>query len=222
MNRRWYVIGGIIVMLIALLALVILNRNKAKKPVPLKQVTVTSSMPGLLAQAKDLEAKGNILDAKAAYQKLINDFPNSNETGNWQKKIEDINIKLLFSPAITPNSTLYEIKPGDTLTKIAREFKTTPELIMKSNNLADDKILPGRKLKVWTAPFSILIDKSQNILMLKSNDEFFKTYLVATGVNNSSPWGLLRLSINYKTPHGIKQVRLSLPAAPRISWVPAG
>lgn len=115
------------------------------------------------------------------YQKLVNDFPESPEVMNWQKKTEDLNIKLLFSPALTPKSIIYQIRPGDTLNKIAREHKTTTELIMKSNNINDALIVPGRKIKVWNAPFNILVDKSQNILMLKDNEEIIKTYTVSTG-----------------------------------------
>jgi lipoprotein-anchoring transpeptidase ErfK/SrfK len=200
-NRRWLLFGGIILALTALVILVALNHKKAKKPVapPVAKASVISSSI-LITQAKDFEAKGNLLETKATYQKLIDGFPSSNEVSSWQKKVEDINIKLLFSQAITPNSMFYEIKPGDTLTKIAREFKTTPELIMKSNNLADDKILPGRKIKVWTAPFNILVDKSQNILILKSNDEFFKTYVVSTGLNNCTPLGTFKIINKLQNP----------------------
>ena len=78
---------------------------------------------------------------------MVNEFPSSRDVMEWQRKLEEINIKLLFSPVLTPKSAVYEIKPGDTLTKIAKEFKTTTDLIMKSNNLADAKIMPGRKIK---------------------------------------------------------------------------
>ncbi|MCX5711927.1 MAG: LysM peptidoglycan-binding domain-containing protein, partial [Candidatus Omnitrophica bacterium] len=135
----------------------------------------------------------NLLDEKNIYQKLVSDFPGSNEAANWQKKSEDLNIKLLFSPAVTPKSILYEIKPGDTLNKIAKSFLTTPELIARSNNLSSDKIIPGRKIKVWTGGFSIFVDKSQNTLMLKSDDEIIKTYIVSTGANNCSPVGTFKI-----------------------------
>jgi len=79
----------------------------------------------------------------------------------WQRKIEELNLRLLFSPVVTPGSLLYEIKPGDTLSKISKEFKTTAELIMKSNNMPNDLLIPGRKLKVWTEPFAIVVDKSR-------------------------------------------------------------
>jgi lipoprotein-anchoring transpeptidase ErfK/SrfK len=95
---------------------------------------------------------------------------------------------------------MYEVKAGDTVVKIAREFKTTPELIMKSNNISAGKIFPGKKIKVWTAPFSILVDKSQNILIVKSNEEIIKTYIVATGANNSTPVGTFKVANKLPNP----------------------
>ena len=147
----------------------------------------------LLNQAKSLEASGDFSAAKEKYEKLLSDFTNSATAPRWQKKVEDLNIKLLFSSIITPKSELYEIKPGDTIDKIAREFKTTPELIMKNNNLSESKIIPGRKIKVWNSPFGILISKSQNTLTLKAGEEVIKVYNVSTGKNNSTPTGTFKI-----------------------------
>jgi len=162
------------------------------------------SASSLAAQAAEFESKGDLLNAKFAYQKLVNDFPDSREIMNWQKKLEDLNIKLLFSPTITSGSTLYEIKPGDSLAKIAREFKTTVELITKSNNLSSDRIMPGRKIKVWNQPFTILVDKSQNTLTLNAGGEIFKTYTVSTGVNNSTPTGTFKIVNKLPNPTWFK------------------
>jgi lipoprotein-anchoring transpeptidase ErfK/SrfK len=158
----------------------------------------------LLNEAKTLQEKGDLSALKNIYQKLVNDFPNSAEVMSWQRKIDDLNIKLLFSPALTPKSALYEIKPGDTLTKIARNFKTTPDLIKRSNGLSNDKIIPGRKVKVWKEPFSIVVDKSQNILLLKSDEEIIKTYIVSTGKNNSTPVGNFEITSKLINPTWFK------------------
>lgn len=151
------------------------------------------AVPGLLAEAKNLEAQGNYLASSNIYKRLIGEFPNSREVLDWQKRLENMNVKLLFLPVITPRSIEYEIKPGDSLEKIAREYKTTPELIAKSNNISGDKIFPGKKIKVWTAPFSIVVDKSGNTLILKSEEEIIKTYTVATGTNNITPVGTFKI-----------------------------
>lgn len=162
------------------------------------------SAPGLLNQARQLETKGSLFEAKVLYQKMVNDFPGSADVGAWQKKAEDINIKLLFSSAITPKSIIYQIKPGDTLDKIAREHKTTAELIKKSNNISDSLIIPGRKIKIWGSPFNILVDKSQNILLLKSDEEIIKTYIVSTGKNNCTPAGTFKIINKLPNPTWFK------------------
>jgi lipoprotein-anchoring transpeptidase ErfK/SrfK len=167
-----------------------------------------------LIQARELESKGKLLEAKAFYQRLINEFGNAPELGNWQKKLEELNIKLLFSPVITPGSATYGIKPGDTLGKIAKEFNTTVELIRKNNSLSDDKIIPGRKIKVWTAPFTILVDKSLNVLILKSNEEVFKTYIASTGANNSTPTGTFKIVEKLPNPTWFKAGAVVAPGSP--------
>ena len=162
------------------------------------------SMHSLLNQARALEAKGSLLEANDLYQKLVIDFPGSPEVAAWQRRVEEINIKLLFSPAITPKSTTYQVKPGDSLAKIARQYKTTVELIMKSNNIGDSLIIPGRKIKIWSAPFSILVDKSQNTLLLKSDEEIIKTYIVSTGKNNCTPVGTFKITNKLVNPTWFK------------------
>jgi len=163
-----------------------------------------ASVHNLLNQARQFEAKGELLEAKLIYQKLVNDFVESPDVASWQKKAEDINIKLLFSPVITPGCIVYQIKPGDTLNKIARAHKTTAELIMKSNNISDSLIIPGRKIKIWNAPFSILVDKSQNIMLLKSEEEPVKTYIVSTGKDNCTPVGVFKVVNKLANPTWFK------------------
>lgn len=199
-RRSWLVIIAVILLLAALI--VFLNAGKLS---PLTRINKGGpSCNRLLAQAKALEAGGNLMEAQNLYQKLISEFPNSKEVINWQKKTEEINVKLLFSPAITPKSMVYEIKPGDTLHKIAKEFKTTIELLKKSNNFSSETIVPGRKIKVWIATFSMLVDKSQNTLLLKTDEEIFKTYIVSTGANNSTPTGNFKIINKLPNPTWFK------------------
>jgi len=181
-----------IVSTLAVIVFITLIIKKINLPLHIRGGKITSSAAPS-AQAADSLKKGNLWEAKSLYQRLISEFPNSGEVMNWQKRVEELNIRLLFSPVLTPKSILYEIKPGDTLVKIAREFKTTTELIAKSNGIKDDKIILGRKIKVWTAPFSIVVDKSQNTLILKTDEEIIKTYVVSTGLNNSTPVGNFKI-----------------------------
>jgi lipoprotein-anchoring transpeptidase ErfK/SrfK len=203
LKKIWLVTGAVILITIVLAAFVVGKIKKCNISYLTRQGEMKVPLD-LLNQAKIFETKGNLLDAQGIYQKLINDFPNSKETMNWQKKAEELNIRLLFSPTVTRHSILYEIKPADTLTKIAKEFNTTSDLIMKSNHLTDDKILPGRKIKVWNAPFGIVVDKSQNTLLLKTGEEVIKTYIVSTGINNSTPTGNFKIINKLPNPTWFK------------------
>ncbi|MFA5430765.1 MAG: L,D-transpeptidase family protein [Candidatus Omnitrophota bacterium] len=168
----------------------------------------------MLPQARELEKKGDLSGASAVYQELIAEYANSPEVVSWQKKADELNIQLLFSPAITANSAAYVIKPGDNLIKIAKQFKTTPELIMKSNNMTGDRIMPGRKIKVCTSPFSVFVDKSQNILILKTGEEIVKTYVVSTGADNSSPVGTFKIVNKIVNPTWFKSGAVVPPGSP--------
>jgi len=192
----------IILVAVALLSGVVFLISKKTN----KQIGSSSRLSArtLSVQARALEAKGNLWEAKLLYQKLVNDFPESKEVMDWQKKTEELNIKLLFSGVVTPKSIVYQIRPGDTLNKIAREHQTTTELIKRSNNINDALIIPGRKIKVWNVPFNILVDKSQNILLLKDNEEVVKTYIVSTGKNNCTPVGTFKIVNKLPNPTWFK------------------
>jgi len=205
MSKRFlFILVGLIGLGVLIFFSVSKSSKKNPSPKPLAKSFTIAPASGLVNKAKQFEAQGQFQEAKNEYKKLMSEFPNSSNIANWQKTMEEINIRLLFSSVITPKSTQYEVQSGDMLIKIAKQFKTTPELIMKSNNLTSDKIMPGRKLKVWTAPFSILVDKSQNTLILKTDEEILKTYVVATGANNSTPVGTFKIVNKLMNPTWFK------------------
>ncbi len=176
-----------------------LKANKEKEALELLQRLVTDfpnspSVDEALVGIGDIYKKqGNLQGAHDAYQKVVTGYPDSNSISLTQERLWDTNIKLLFSPLITPKSKSYEVKPGDTLVGIANSFNTNVALIMRSNNLKTSLIMPKKKLKVSTAKYSIIIDKSQNSLTLKSDEEVLKVYKVSTGSNNSTPSGSLKV-----------------------------
>lgn len=209
MNKRWLGIS----IAIFLIIIILLVKNY-KNITTSTRSTQGETLAGLLSSAKDLQDRHNLQAARSVYQRLVSEFSNSAQVSQWQKKIEDLNIKLLFSNQITKGSILYEIKPQDTLSRIAKQFNTTVELLMKSNNLKSDKIFPGKKLKVYNQPFSVVVDKSQNMLILKSNEEIIKTYIVSTGINNSTPTGDFKIVNKLVKPTWYKAGAVVPPDSP--------
>ena len=121
------------------------------------------------------------LKAQEILQKILNDDPGFENIEAVQKDIESLNLGIIFSDVQTPQTISYKVHPQDTLTKLARKFHTTIDLIKKRNHLDFDIIQTGQKLSIYNSPFNILIDKSDNILMLKNGEKILKVYPVSTG-----------------------------------------
>ncbi|MFH1876505.1 MAG: L,D-transpeptidase family protein [Candidatus Omnitrophota bacterium] len=154
-----------------------------------KNVKAPAKPPAARAQGDAALAQGDLVAARALYKQAMELGTDADRMQETKKRIEDINMKILLSPIIDICSVAYAVKPGDNLAKIAKEHNTTIGLIKRANNLTSDVIRPGQALKITTCTFSIVVDKSQNLLFLKVRDEVVKTYVVSTGKNNSSPIG---------------------------------
>ncbi len=148
----------------------------------------------LLNQAKAKLVEGDLVAARDIYNKVMEETGNLRVLEKIKKKIEQLNIAILFSPIIDECSVKYTVEPGDVLSRIAKKFGTTVALIKRSNGLTTDIIRPGDELKVNTCRFSIVVDKSQNILFLKRSGKVIKAYVVSTGKDNSTPVGKFKIT----------------------------
>ena len=95
---------------------------------------------------------------------------------------------------------IYVVQKGENLERIAKKNHLTPELLRHVNALPDDAIKVGQKLKIPAYKFSVVVDKSQNKLFLKGDEEVLKTYTVATGANNSTPPGVFKVTDKLVNP----------------------
>ncbi|UCC95058.1 MAG: L,D-transpeptidase family protein [Candidatus Omnitrophota bacterium] len=180
-----YVIAGSILVLLLVSTVFVLTRKKGQ----IKEAPKLS----FLKEADKALLGGDLVKAKKLYEKAKEQTDNVSKLKAIQEKIEYINTKLLFSTALDECSTIYVVKPNDALAKIARAFNTTVNFIKRANGLESNTIWPGQQLKINTCKFSIVIDKSQNILFLKRAGEVIKTYTVATGKDKSTPIGNFKI-----------------------------
>jgi lipoprotein-anchoring transpeptidase ErfK/SrfK len=182
-------------MLLVVSRIIIMNASKPPvKADEAKVISVSKEEDEFFNTASKYAESGDLLSAKDTYRKIIEKFPGSANTEKAQAALENTNIQILNSPIPTPDSISYEIQKGDTLAKIAKKFSTTQDLIMKSNNLKNARVVPlGRKLKIHNEKMSIVVDKSMNILTLKSGDSIVKSYRVATGINNCTHVGSFKI-----------------------------
>ena len=176
--------------------------KKEEKVAAAKTETVRTEPVISKASSGILEKKPAEVEKKAAASTTLN---SAELQQRW---------KALFSKEITPGSIAYVVKPGDSLYVIARKNHTTVDLIKKINGLKNDNIYPRMKLKIHTAPFSIRIDKSENVLSLYSNGEVVKKYSVATGKKNCTPVGDFKITDKLVNPTWFKTGAILPPGSP--------
>ena len=139
------------------------------------------------------ENKNDKVKARDMYQLILKKYQNIENISEVQDRLGKLNIAILFSKTITDKDTLYEIQPGDTLINIAKRFGTTIDLIKSANSLKSDNIKARAKLKISKTKYKILVDKSQNVLTLLSDNDIVKVYRVSTGENNCTPAGTFKI-----------------------------
>lgn len=209
------VLAGIIVLLLVVVLGVINwpfsddNKEPASEEWP---AAVTSD--SFLKEAEQVYSQGDLIAAKNMYIKAMNDIVDFNKLDLVKKKIEDINMQIIFSSLLDEGSAQYVIQPNDALEKIAKNFSTTVELIRRANSLKSDFIAAGKPLKVNTSQFSVVIDKSQNVLFLKRAGEVIKSYVVATGKDNSTPAGNFKVINRLVSPTWFKTGAVISPDSP--------
>ena len=169
---------------------------------------------GLLQLGGVYEHDQHLLEAHATYRLLVDQVPNSPLVVQTQERLGVVNVALLFSPATAEGDLVYDVKSGDTLGKIAERYHTTVELLKKANGLSSDVIRPGRALKIPKGRFGVVVDKSQNQLLLTQDDQFFKTYPVATGTNGSTPVGSFKILNKIPRPVWYRQGAVVPPDSP--------
>lgn len=157
--------------------------------------------PSAWEDAKKAEQEGKLREAQTLYEKsLQSQTLTEDQRKEIQKAYDNINLKILFSPAEMSESTFYVVAAGDSLHKIAKKFGTTIELIKRSNALSSDTIYPGMKLKVITGKFLVRVSKADNVLVLLLNEKPVKHYSVATGTDNKTPIGQFKITTKLVEP----------------------
>lgn len=212
MNKRLVLFAVTGVALVALIGMFVALGKK--QPNAAEARVSGMSAQELYEDATSLEDKNELLQAKETYQKIMSDYPDFKDMTSAQKKLEALNMRIIFSGMETPKTVLHEVQSGDSLAKIAKKYNTTIEFIKRSNNLPNDIIRVGQKLRIWQGVFSVYVDKSQNILILKCDGEVVKIYNVSTGKNNITPVGTFKIVNKLVNPPWFKSGAIVPPESP--------
>ena len=140
-NKVFLAIGLVLavsVMLLVVSRIITMNQSGASRQADaLKLTNASKEEAELFNTASNYARSGDLLSARDTYRKIMEKFPGSINTEKAQAALENMNIQIMTSSILTPDSISYEVQESDTLAKIAKKFSTTQDFIMRSNNLKD-------------------------------------------------------------------------------------
>jgi LysM repeat protein len=136
---------------------------------------VDVSLPEFQAAAR-LRQDGKLAEARAALTAFLQRFPNSPHSEEAKDLLGDVNVAVLLSKYPSPEKQPYIVKRGDVLARVAAKNKTTPELIMRTNNLNGTMLHAGDRLLISHPEFSLFIQRKEQSIVLLDRGVFFKRY----------------------------------------------
>jgi LysM repeat protein len=134
-----------------------------------------TSLPEFQAAAK-LRQDGKLLETRDALMAFIQRYPNGQHFEEAKDMLGAINTDILLSPVPSPEKQEYIVKKGDVIARIAQKMHTTPELIMRTNNLNSTMLRIGEKLLISAPEFSLFIQTKPKLIVLLNHGNFFKQY----------------------------------------------
>ena len=135
------------------------------------------SLPEFQAAAK-LRQDGKLPEARAALTAFIEKYPNGLHVEEAKDLLGEINVDIYLSRTPSPEKIEYIVKSGDVLARIAQKTKSTPELIMRMNNLNSTMLRIGEKLLISHPEFSLVVQRKAQLVVLLNKGAFFKQYHV--------------------------------------------
>lgn len=198
----------LILLFVCVVAAIVLNRSErqdqqraaqAPPPPPPRQPVLNLERQSFQAM-RVLYGNKSLVEARAKGYDLLSKTKDPALQRSVEELLGQINTELIFAPAAMPEKEEYLVQPGDSLERIAKKFKTTVELIKKSNALESAMLHPGDRLLIFNGAFSLAISKSRNELALSVNNRFFKRYRIGTGKFGSTPTGTFVIGEKIEEP----------------------
>jgi LysM domain len=137
------------------------------------------SLPEFQAAAK-LRQESKLAETRDALVLFLQKYPSGLHVEEAKDLLGDVNTEILLSSYRSPEKQEYVVRSGDVLAKIANKTKTTPELIMRTNNLTNTMLHVGQRLLISHPDFSIFIQSKAKTVVLLDHSQFFKRYHVKT------------------------------------------
>ncbi|HEY2341446.1 MAG TPA: LysM peptidoglycan-binding domain-containing protein, partial [Chthoniobacteraceae bacterium] len=114
-------------------------------------------------------------------------YPESSKLEEAKELLGDINTRIFLSTYPAPEKETYVVQKNDVIIKVAAKMHTTPELIIRANNLHSITLKIGQRISVSPADFSVIIDRPHSLIVVLNNGKFFKQYHFANASSATAP-----------------------------------
>jgi LysM repeat protein len=151
-----------------------LKEEKLAPPLP---PPPDESLPELAKALASKQAE-KWLEARTALETFVEQWPDSTKIEEARDALGEVNARILFTPVPAPEKQLYVVRSGDVLTRVAARTKSTPELIMRANNLSTINLRIDQKLSVPATDFSVHISRKRNLVTLSNGARYFRQYAI--------------------------------------------
>src|ERR1700681_4008589 len=135
------------------------------------------TLPEFQAVVK-LQQERKLMEARAALNAFLQKYGNGLHSEEAKDALGEVNMDILLTSYPSAEKQEYIVKRGDVLARVAQKMKTTPELIMRMNNLNGTMLHIGDRLLVSHPEFSLLIQRKERLVVLFNHGAFFKQYHV--------------------------------------------
>src|SRR6266404_4026511 len=133
------------------------------------------SLPEFQAAAK-LRQEDKLTEARDALSVFVQKYPTDLHAEEAKDLLGEINVDILLSRTPSPEKQEYIVKPGDVLQRVAHKVKSTPELIMRMNNMSGTMLHIGERLLISHHDFAIVVQRKPQLLVVLNRGGFFKQY----------------------------------------------
>lgn len=183
-------------------------KEKGANPLPPKRTTGpepnADQANALIRAGEQALARDDLISARTHFTEAVAQGPAAAELRRIRAELTRIGNDTVFSSRIfegDPLVTRYTIQTGDTLGKIAKAHKISPDLLANINGLRNANLIrAGQSLKVVKGPFSAVVHKSDYSMDVYLGNTLAKHFKVGLGIDDSTPTGMWRVGTKLTNP----------------------
>jgi LysM repeat protein len=133
------------------------------------------------------------LTARQQLSQAVRDGLPAAQEGPAMEMLGNLADRTLFSPDVLPDDphvSLYSVKSGDTIARIAKAHHISADLLARINRLQNKHLIRvNQTLKVINGPFHAVVDKSHHAMFITIGDTYVRRFAVALGMEGRTPTG---------------------------------